>query len=43
VFRIREVPDDEEVFKELLPKFREHGRVKFTWWQGEKVIYCPDL
>jgi len=43
VFRIWEVPGDEDVFKGLLPKFREQGRVKFTWWKDERVIYCSDL
>ena len=43
VFHVREVLDDEEIFKELLPKFKEQGRVKFTWWQDERVIYCSDL
>ena len=43
VFRIWEVPDDEDVFKELLPKFREQGRVKFTSWPDERVIHCSDL
>jgi len=27
VFLTREVPDDEKVFKELLPRFREQGPV----------------
>ena len=43
IFCIQEVLDDEEVLKELLPKFKEQGRVKFTWWQDERVIYCSDL
>ena len=43
VFYVWEVPDDEEVFKELLPRFREQGLVKFAWWQDERVIYSSDL
>lgn len=39
-FRVWEVPDDERMgLEELLPKFRERGRVVLLWKRSEKVVY----
>lgn len=43
VFHTWEVPDYEgKYYKEFLPKFREHGRVKFVHGAKKKIVYCSD-
>ena len=42
VFRIKDVPDDEQVFEEFLPRFREQGRVKIMQELGGRIVYSSD-